>query len=120
MNQTLLFDATGPLAYPIYYGILIVCLVGAIRTFRFKDDWLTISDGEVRIARRKMSLDDLRGVEVTRTWIGAGRIVLHGANGQDLAIGTLLLASPLSKVVPALKARINARYDQPSLSSFEA
>ena len=119
-NQTLLFETTGQLAYPIYYGVLIACLIMGFRTLRLKDEWITASDREITIGGRKMSAEDLRNVEVRQNWIGLNRLVLLSRKGPELATKTFLLESPLSKVVPELRARINERFDQPSLTTFEA
>jgi hypothetical protein len=103
IKTTLLFKSMGILAFPVFYGCVIVAVVLFVRMFSFKKEWLTISGAVITVGNRQIPLEAVRDVEVRRNWIGLRELVFHRADGPDFATKAYLLSRPVAEVLAEMK-----------------
>ncbi|MGZ2410914.1 hypothetical protein ACUXST_000311 [Sphingomonas sp. F9_3S_D5_B_2] len=106
LQETLLFKVAGNFAFVIFYGCAIAAVISQFLMFRWKDNWLTVSNGTISVGSQRVSLSEVSNVEVLRNGIGLKELVLHRVHGRDFKTKVYLLARPLGQVVAALKVFI--------------
>jgi hypothetical protein len=109
ISQTLLFESTGILAYPIFYGCVLAGIALQFRMFAAKDEWLTVTTDAIKVGTRQVPISEVCGVEIRRNWIGLRELVLRRNGGRDFATKVYLLDRPASAVADELRARLTQR-----------
>src|SRR5262245_41222365 len=77
IRETLLYETTGIVAYPIFYGSVLAAIALLLRMFVVKDEWLTVSKQTITVGNRQVPLNEVRYVEIRRNWIGLRELVLR-------------------------------------------